>query len=52
MVVFFRFILVGGLLDPRGSWTLSTLSTRLLRPWEEEEEEEEEDEKEEKADLP
>ena len=28
--VVFGFILVGGLLDPRGPWTLST---RLLRPW-------------------
>ena len=26
-------ILVGGPLDPRGHWTLSTLSTSLLRPW-------------------
>ena len=25
--------LVGPTLDPRGPWTLSTLSTRLLRPW-------------------
>ena len=25
-------ILVGELLDPRGRWTLSTLSTHLLRP--------------------
>ena len=33
MVVYLWFILVAGPLDPRDIWILSTLSTRLLRPW-------------------